>query len=171
MTASRQAFSLSAMKLKQTTLAVWLTLVCCCSFESARAQVYSQNIVGYYNLVLRPGDNLLANQLEATGGNSLNNLFQASIPNGSTFSKWNAASVQFLPLSTYDASSGWSINYDLNLGEGGLFNAPTAFTNTFVGSVWSGLNTDAEKYGVADAMNRRAIPRNRSSPCRRRSGP
>lgn len=122
-------------------LTAWLVLAGWMgSYESARAQVYSQNIVGYYNLLLRPGDNLIANQFEATGGNSLNNLFQAGIPNGATFTKWNAASVQYLPLSTYDASSGWSINYDLNLGEGGLFNAPTAFTNTFVGSVWPAIN-------------------------------
>ena len=106
----------------------------------ARAQVYSQNIVGYYNLLLRPGDNFIANQLDSAGGNSLTNLFQSNVPQGTTFTKWDASLVQFLPLSTYDTGSGWSINYDLTFGEGGKLNTSAAFTNTFVGSVWSGIN-------------------------------
>lgn len=106
----------------------------------AGAQVYSQNIVGYYNLLMRPGDNLIANQLDNSGGNTLTNLFQSGVPQGTTFTKWDANLVQFLPLSTYDSSSGWSINYDLTFGEGGKLTTSTTFTNVFFGTVGPSLN-------------------------------
>ncbi len=105
------------------------------------AQVYSQNIVGYYNLLIRPGDNFIANQLDNSGGNTLTNLFQSGVPQGATFTKWDANLVQFLPLSTYDSSSGWSINYDLTFGEGGKLTTSTTFTNVFFGTVGPSLNT------------------------------
>jgi hypothetical protein len=70
----------------------------------------------------------------------LNNLFTTNIPEGTTFTKWDASLVQFLPLSTYDTNSGWSINYGLTYGEGGELNTPTTFTNLYVGTVWPGYN-------------------------------
>ena len=104
---------------------------------AAQAQVYSQNIVGYYFLNLQPGNNLIANQL-GRGDDTLENLFTnnfSDIPEGTTFTKWDAASVQYLPTSTYDTSSGWSINYGLTYGEGGLLNAPYSFTNILFGTI------------------------------------
>jgi hypothetical protein len=96
----------------------------------AHAQVYSQDIVGYINLELYAGNNLLANQ-------------QYGVPEGSTFTEWNAATQQYLPASVYDATTGWSINYSWGYGQGGLFNSPTTFTNTFVGAVWPGYDISA----------------------------
>jgi hypothetical protein len=106
---------------------------------NAPAQVYSNSIVGYINQVLQPGNNFIANQLSQSS-NTLNVLFNNFVPEGTTFTKWNSGQLQFLPLSTYSSSTGWSINYDLNYGEGALLHAPTAFTNTFVGTVWPGWN-------------------------------
>ena len=106
----------------------------------SRAQIFRDEIIGYYNLALSAGDNLIANQLLNPGGNSLNNLFAIGTPQGATFTKWNAATQAYLPISTYDADSGWSINYDLNLGEGGLLHTPTDFDNTFVGYYWPEFN-------------------------------
>ncbi len=125
------------MKRKFPLAAVCYPLVfCALNFtDSLRAQVYSQNIVGYYNLPLNAGNNYIANQLDAGGGNTLDQIFQPGVPNGTTFTEWDASQLQFLPSSIYNAATGWSINYELNLGEGGLLNAPGAFTNTFVGSV------------------------------------
>jgi hypothetical protein len=101
-----------------------------------QAQIYNQNIIGYYNLVLHAGDNFIANQF-SNGSNTLNEIFFApvnpAIPDGATFTKWNANTLQFLPLSTYNHSTGWSINYSLTFGEGGKLAAPAGFTNTFVG--------------------------------------
>jgi hypothetical protein len=107
---------------------------------SSRAQI-SQNIVGYINQPFYTGNNFIANQLSASGdNNTLSNLFNAGIPEGTTFTKWSASQLQFLPLSTYDQTTGWSINYDLTYGEGGLLHTPSNFTNLFVGTVWPGFN-------------------------------
>ena len=103
------------------------------------AQVYSQNIVGYINQPIYAGDNLIANQL-GNGDNSLDTLFSQGIPEGATFAKWNASLAQYMPLSTYDSSTGWSINYDLTYGEGGLFYSPITFNNLFYGTVWPGFD-------------------------------
>ncbi len=107
---------------------------------SSMAQVYNPNIVGYINQPIYAGNNFLANQLDNGTGNTLSNLFQAGIPQGATFTKWSSSQLQFLPFSTYDQSTGWSINYDLTYGQGGLLHTPSTFTNTFVGSVWPGFN-------------------------------
>lgn len=106
---------------------------------TAGAQVYGQNIVGYINQPIYAGDNLIANQL-GNGDNSLDTIFSQNIPEGATFTKWNANLVQYMPLSTYDTVTGWSINYNLTYGEGGLFNTPSGFINTFAGAVWSGFD-------------------------------
>lgn len=128
------------MRWKKLNTAIGVGLTCCMGFcNPVRAQVYSQNVVGYINQELFPGNNLIANQL-GTGDDTLTNLFNAPIPEGTTFTKWDASLAEFLPLSSYDTNSGWSINYGLTYGEGGELNAPSAFTNTFVGTVWPGFN-------------------------------
>ena len=107
---------------------------------SLSAQIYSQNIVGYFNLVLQAGDNLIANQFDNGRSNTLNSLFAQGTPEGATFTEWDSSGLTYMPLSTYSADSGWSINYTLGYGQGGLLNTPTNFTNTFAGSVWPGFN-------------------------------
>jgi hypothetical protein len=110
----------------------------CLSGNRVAAQVYSGNIVGYINLPIYAGNNLVANQLD-NGTNTLSSLFAFNVPEGATFTMWDASQHSYLPLSTYDVNSGWSINYLLTFGEGGLLDSPTTFTNTYVGSVWSGF--------------------------------
>jgi len=112
----------------------------CVIGNSVQAQYYSANIVGYANISIYAGNNFVANQFDNGSGNTLNSIYSLNIPEGATFTKWDSATCQYLPVSTYDTSSGWSINYQLNFGEGGLFNAPTTFTNTYYGSVWSGFS-------------------------------
>ncbi len=100
---------------------------------------YSINIVGYINLVFQPGVNLIADQLLNTPDNSLDSVLNASssqggLANDTTFTMWNGSA--FLPLSVYNSfSDSWSVNYQLNLGQGGYLTSPTMVTNTFVGSV------------------------------------
>src|SRR5258705_326211 len=65
---------------------------------SGRAQG-SLNIVGYYNLGISPGYNLIANQLSFSN-NTLNAIFNPTTPIGSTFTKWDPVAQQFLPVST-----------------------------------------------------------------------
>ena len=106
----------------------------------ARGQM-SQNIVGYINQAFYPGDNYIANQL-ANGDNTLDTIFQPGVPEGATFAPWDPVNHDYLPTSTYDVSTGWSINYTFGYGQGALFYDPQSlvtFTNTFVGSVWPGF--------------------------------
>ncbi|TAL04544.1 MAG: PEP-CTERM sorting domain-containing protein [Verrucomicrobia bacterium] len=101
---------------------------------------------GYYNKPIFPGDNLIANQLDA-GDNTLDHIFSlSSVPDGTTFTKWNPVTLSYTPLSVFDADSGlWSSNYSLSFGEGGVLHSPSLWTNLFVGSVypaaWLGLGT------------------------------
>jgi hypothetical protein len=106
---------------------------------SSHSQTYSQGIVGYINQPLYPGDNLIANQL-STSNNTLNAIFQPGVPEGTTFTEWNPLTHQYLPASVFDINTGWSINYELDFGQGGLLNTSANFTNTFVGSVWPGYD-------------------------------
>jgi len=114
----------------------------CCFCLAAHGQVYSGNIVGYINLELYAGNNLVANQL-ASSDDTLNTIFQSGVPEGTTFTEWNASTQQYLPASVYDATTGWSINYSWGYGQGGLLNSPTTFTDTFLGTVWPGYDFNA----------------------------
>jgi hypothetical protein len=106
---------------------------------SANSQTYSQGVVGYIIQSLDAGDNLIANQLSFSN-NTLNAIFQPGVPEGATFTEWDPSSHQYLPTSVYDINTGWSINYELDYGQGGLLNSPVTFTNTFAGSVWPGYD-------------------------------
>jgi hypothetical protein len=96
------------------------------------------NIVGYINVVLQPGDNLVANQLlQQVTDNTLNNCLVGGVLAGTTFTQWDPVHNQFLPLSMFNGHT-WSINYNWNPvdGMGGVINSPSLATNTFVGEVY-----------------------------------
>jgi len=120
------------MKTLVSGLTLFVSLAATCS-------TFGQfNIVGYINRTIYPGDNLVANQLNYSSfpspiNNSLNNILKG-VEVGATFTKWDASANAFLPQSTYNGFV-WSINYSLNLGEGGLVHSATRTTNTFVGEV------------------------------------
>jgi hypothetical protein len=62
---------------------------------SMAQNVYSLNVVGYINLTLQPGFNLVANQLDADGyftNNYVTNVFSTNLPSGSAIYAFNAAS-------------------------------------------------------------------------------
>ncbi len=111
---------------------------------AALSRAQAEDVLGYINYRLYQGDNLIGNQLLANPDNTLNTLFSLynstpDIPDGATFMKWD--DTGFLPASIFDADSGtWSINYTLELGEGGCLHTPDNFTNTFVGFVGPYLN-------------------------------
>ena len=101
-----------------------------------QADVYSVNVVGYVNHTFAPGDNLFVNPLVASTDNSLSSIFSSVIPDGTTVSLWNASTLSFDVTSTY-GSGQWSLNLILDPGTGARLTAPSAFMNTFVGSVLS----------------------------------
>jgi hypothetical protein len=115
----------------------------------AQAQVYSENIVGYVNVEVGPGASLLANPLNASPDNTLDNVLP-SVPDQSTVFKWNFAGQTFAASDTFFAGFGWfdsgfnPSTTTLDPGEGFFLKTPDASgtnTVTFVGEVSTGTNT------------------------------
>ena len=128
------------MNQRKLSASICFGLICGMGFSvSVHAQIFTQGTIGYINQVLSPGDNLIANQF-GNSNNTLNVILNQGIPEGTAFTKWDPASVQFLPISTYDTNGGWSVNYELSYGEGGLLHSASTFTNIFFGTVWPGFN-------------------------------
>jgi hypothetical protein len=106
---------------------------------AAQSNVYSLNVVGYYNIPLGVNQKLMiANQLNTT-----NNTLGAVIPTppqASQFFKYSGGFTAYL----YDLDDNNNLNWQpdgnatLNPGEGGFFQSPTATTLTFVGEVMQG---------------------------------
>jgi len=102
------------------------------------AQVYSVNAVGYINVNLAAGYNLIANQLNASPSNSLEVVFGNALGAGDTVFKFNGTSFD----SAIYAGSGTFIYsgtpFGLKPGEGAFVQTGTAKTVTFVGEVPQG---------------------------------
>ena len=101
----------------------------------AQSNVYSLNIVGYVNVPLVAGFNLIANPLD-NGTNTLDSLF----PNagfGDTVYQWNGTTF----VSSLFAGA-WSPSMTTVPGGGIFYQAGAAFTNTFVGNVMMGSLTN-----------------------------
>jgi len=105
---------------------------------TSQAQVYSQNVVGYANVIAPAGQYVLvANPLDS-GNNVISNVLQ-NVPGGSTVNFWNGTGFS---LFTYSAAQhhwkqGTTIvdNTLLPPGVGFFLNASSAFTNTFAGTI------------------------------------
>jgi len=115
---------------------------------TSHAQVYSQNIVGYINVPLTPGYNLIANQLDVDGTGTNNSIYTAvgtNLPNGTIVQAWNGAGYSSTKFAA--ASGKWNVNNSvitnaMNPGVGFFIQIPGAVgTNvTFVGNVITGTN-------------------------------
>jgi hypothetical protein len=117
--------------------------------------VYSLNVVGYINLSLTNGLNLIANQLDADGtltNNTIAGIFSTNMPNATRVLAFDPSSGNF-QSSLYSASSQkWSgnatvqgfINSYLAPGKGVFVQIPAAATApvnlTLVGQVIQGTN-------------------------------
>ena len=104
----------------------------------AQSNVYSLNVVGYYNVTVPAGGYyMVANQLNTTN-NTLGGLIPAPA-DGSQFYKYNGGYT----TATFDALGGaWDLpGVTLNPGEAGFFKDPTGGAGqvlTFVGEVLQG---------------------------------
>ena len=67
---------------------------------TSQAQVYSLNVVGYINITLKPGYNLIANQL-VNGSNGLAQVFPSNVPDGALLYKWSFATQGFSQADSY----------------------------------------------------------------------
>jgi len=103
--------------------------------------VYSSNVVGYVNVDLVAGWNMIANPLD-TGNNTLSNVIPTA--------PYNTAVVKFVdgaytsPAIFDEDEEDWYFTgeeFDVNPGEGIFVNAPEAFTVTFVGEVKAGTHS------------------------------
>jgi hypothetical protein len=118
----------------------------------AQSNVYSLNVVGYYNVPCTArGLVMVANQLNTTN-NTIGSVISAPPPS-SLFYKFTGSWIpyQFDPddLTWYPDSLA-----TLNLGESGLFVSPTATTLTFVGEVEQGaLSNPLGTKGVVHAVS------------------
>jgi hypothetical protein len=99
----------------------------------AQSNVYSLNIVGYVNVPMIAGFNLIANPLD-NGTNDFNSLF-ANASFGDTIFVWNATAAKF-DSSVFVGS--WGPDLITTPGQGVFYQASAAFTNTFVGNVLTG---------------------------------
>jgi hypothetical protein len=112
----------------------------------AQSNVYSLNVVGYYNVSMGANQKvLLGNQLNTT-----NNTLAGVIPNPpplSQFFKFNGgySAYQFDDIDLVWTPDG---NVSLAPGEGGFFISPVATTLTFVGEVKQGSLTNTLPKGV-----------------------
>jgi hypothetical protein len=113
--------------------------LCAAGVATSMAQVYSQNAVGYINLSILPGFNLVANQL--TQANVTLEALIPSPPDQTIF--YSFSHTTGYSVYTYDLSGvgGWDpAGGQFVLGKGGFLYNPTGspFTVTLVGEVPQG---------------------------------
>jgi hypothetical protein len=113
---------------------------------SMAANVYSVNVVGYVNVTLASGYNLISNPLDVDGVDNVQTILP-TLPDGTQMLQWVGSG--FAPAIQYYAGLGW---YDASLnpatnnlppGIGFFINnqSGSATTVTFVGTVVQGTNT------------------------------
>jgi hypothetical protein len=106
----------------------------------AQSNVYSLNVVGYYNVSMGANQKvLLGNQLNTT-----NNTLAGIIPNPPPLSQFFKFNGGFATYQFDDVDLVWTPDGNVSLapGEGGFFISPVATTLTFVGEVRQGPLTN-----------------------------
>jgi len=109
--------------------------------------VYSLNAVGYINVSVVPGFNMISDQLWASGGNSISNVLSDSNDaiDGAEVFKWTGTGFvsDFANNLVATSPSGWESGGQItvNPGEAVWFYSPIATNLTFVGTVPQGTNT------------------------------
>jgi hypothetical protein len=129
--------------MRTKTLVLSAVLSAAAIATSVAQTVYSVNVVGYMNVTLAPGFNLVANQLNTTN-NTLGSLL-SSVPGGFMLYKYVPGSG-YAPYLFDDVDLIWTPNGNatLNPGEGAFIknNQTTNVTITFVGEVLTGNSTN-----------------------------
>lgn len=138
----------------RTLKALVCTAALAAGLASAMANVYSLNVVGYYNIACPAGEYvMIANQLNTTN-NTLNGLLPSPEP-GLRILKWNGG---WDTWTFDDLDLIWVPDGDatLNVGEAALARSDNATTLTFVGEVLQGALSNplpaAEVYGARASM-------------------
>jgi len=135
---------------------------------TSMAQTYSQNVVGYYNLNLPVGFNMVSVQLAVGVSNGASEIFP-NIPDGTALLTWDAGNAQFT-YNFYDTGGGTTIpaaswymaDYAtptnqpvLKAGEAVFLSLGSHVTNTVVGTV---LGTNGDNLIAGFNMVASALP-------------
>jgi hypothetical protein len=145
----------------RTKTLVLSAIVGALSSASLMAQVYSLNAVGYINVTLKPGFQVIANQLNTTNNNIsplLDSQVNTGLLDGVGFYKFNGSSYTLIQGDALNNPpwDGPAVNTTLNPGEACFVNNPfsTNITITFVGTVLQGslTNTLAKGFSLASSM-------------------
>jgi hypothetical protein len=128
------------------------TLLCAAAFAAsvatsmAQSNVYSLNVVGYYNVVSPAGGlQMIANQLHTTN-DVLSNVLPGPYPDGTIFYFYNNG----FTVSAWDTDNtpnSWDVDFPMPPGRGGFLRAPVNTTFTFVGEVSQGSLTNNLLHG------------------------
>lgn len=113
---------------------------------SGMAQVYSVNAVGYVNVELKTGYNLVANPLDAGTGNNIVSKLLASVPDGTSVYKYNQATG--FNINPKDFGDWDNPAMPLVPGEGAFIRCAAPLTVTFVGEVMQGTGANALKQDI-----------------------
>jgi len=103
---------------------------------TSQAQVYSQNVVGYVNII-SPANAFvpMANPVDLDGVDNLTNVLK-NVPNGTTVNIWNGSGYTVVSKALFGGA--WSANAATNYltpGVGFFLKTPSNQTNTFTGTV------------------------------------
>jgi hypothetical protein len=129
--------------------------------SSMAQNVYSLNVVGYYNVPVPANQYvLIANQLNTTN-NTLGGILPTA-PAGSVFQKFSGGWSGYI---MDDVDLVWTPNANATLapGEGGFFKSPVATTLTFVGEVKQGSLTNNLPAGLYTVVGSQ-VPQAGSAP-------
>jgi hypothetical protein len=120
----------------------------------AQSNVYSLNVVGYVNVNLPAGFNMLANPLDDGAGDIVTNVFDneskglgVTLPPGTTLYPWAGSTYgspiqYFTSYGWYDGNVGGYATNQLHPGTGFFVSIPSATNFTWVGSVLQGTVTN-----------------------------
>jgi hypothetical protein len=117
----------------------------------AQSNVYSLNIVGYVNVDVIKGLNLIANPLKPSDGNYniTNTITLPDEADGAQIYTW-AGSAWSTTIPNWIAGFGWDPAVSIPLGEAFFLSSPVATKITFVGEVQTG---DAIPYTMNPGLN------------------
>jgi len=113
--------------------------------SQAQSNVYSLNVVGYVNVPLTNGFNMIANPLDLDGTGTNNNVqgvFGTSLPNNTAVYKFSGGGFNGFYSFTRGAWSPGANTATLNPGEGIFLSVPANTNFTFVGQVLQGSQTN-----------------------------
>jgi hypothetical protein len=125
--------------MRTKTLLCAAVLAATVATSMAQSNVYSLNVVGYYNVDSPAGQKvLIANQLHTTN-DVLSNVLPGPFADGTSFFKYAGG----FAASSWDTdANAWTADFSMKPGEGGFFFSQVHQTLTFVGEVPQGSLTN-----------------------------